>query len=332
MTIASRTLPSASQFLSSMILPAKLRTASIVGGAIAAGVLVNALIARRTERRHPPTGQFIEMRGVRLHYIDRGSGTPIVLLHGNGAMADDFQISGLIETFSRDHRVIAFDRPGFGYSERPRGTVWTASAQAALLAAALHKLGVRRPVLVAHSWGTLVALSMALEHKVAARALVLLSGYYFPGPRLDALQASLAAVPILGDLLSHTISPLLSLLATPLALRKLFGPAPVDARFKRRFPAAMARRPGQLRAAAAETALMVPGAASLVRRYKDLHMPVIIVAGSGDRLVDTTQQSGRLHAELPHSEFRRIRGAGHMIEHTAAEQVSKAVRQALRAA
>lgn len=139
-------------------------------------------------------------------------------------------------------------------------------------------------------------------------------------------------MPILADLLSYTIWPLLSWLTSPLALRKLFSPAPVDARFKRRFPAAMARRPGQLRATAAETALMVPGAASLVRRYKDLRMPVVIVAGSGDRLVDTTRQSERLHAELPHSEFRRIGGAGHMLEHTAPEQVSKAVREVLRAA
>lgn len=160
--------------------PSKLPTAAIVGVAIAGAIVVNALVARRTERRHPPRGQFIDVRGVRLHYIDRGSGTPIVLLHGNAAMADDFQISGLIQTFSRDHRVIAFDRPGFGYSERPRGTVWTASTQAGLLAAALRQLGAPRPVLVGHSWGTLVALSMALEHRVGTRPgsplRVLLSG------------------------------------------------------------------------------------------------------------------------------------------------------------
>lgn len=69
---------------------------------------------------------------MRLHYVERGHGEPLVLLHGNGSMIQDFETSGLIEAAARTYRVIVFDRPGYGHSERPRSTVWTAEAQSNL--------------------------------------------------------------------------------------------------------------------------------------------------------------------------------------------------------
>jgi alpha-beta hydrolase superfamily lysophospholipase len=100
----------------------------IVGLGMAA--LINGALARGAERRNPARGTFIEIDGTRLHYIEKGTGSPVVLLHGNQAMADDFEISGVFDLVAEKHRVIAFDRPGFGHSERPRETVWTPSAQA----------------------------------------------------------------------------------------------------------------------------------------------------------------------------------------------------------
>jgi pimeloyl-ACP methyl ester carboxylesterase len=107
-------------------------------------------------------------------------------------------------------RVLAFDRPGFGHSTRPRARLWTPTAQAQLLASALARLGVRQPVIVAHSWGTLVALALALEYPRDITGLVLLSGYYFPTIRSDALMSAPAAVPLLGDILDYTIMPSLT--------------------------------------------------------------------------------------------------------------------------
>jgi pimeloyl-ACP methyl ester carboxylesterase len=193
--------------------------------AIAGIAVANHLVARRTERRNPPQGRFIEVDGIRLHYLEKGTGRPIVLLHGNGTMAEDFVLSGVFDALARSHRVIAFDRPGFGHSERPRDTIWTAHAQAALLRKATRRLGVERPVLVGHSWGTLVALTMALEQQEDTAAVVLLSGYYTPTVRLDVPVMSGPAIPLLGDLIRYTISPLLGWLITPLVFRKLFGPA-----------------------------------------------------------------------------------------------------------
>ena len=73
------------------------RQSSILGVAALAlagsAILVNRRAAR-AEREHPPKGAFVTVDGVRLHYVVRGSGRPVVFLHGNGAMVEDMLISG----------------------------------------------------------------------------------------------------------------------------------------------------------------------------------------------------------------------------------------------
>lgn len=212
--------------------------------ALAATAVFNHFRAKRAEDASPPMGRFITVDGVRLHHVDRGQGRPVVLLHGNGAMIQDIEASGILTRAAEHYRVIAFDRPGFGYSERPRSTVWTPSAQAALLHNALKQLGIQEPVIVGHSWGALVAVAMALDFPADVAALALLSGYYFPTLRADTVLGSPPAIPVVGDVLRHTVSPLLGRLAAPALKRKLFGPSLVSRSFAD-FPMEIALRPSQ---------------------------------------------------------------------------------------
>ena len=235
------------------------RTALAVGvGVAAAGAvaaLLNGWLARRAEDRNLPIGRFITVNGIRLHYVDRGSGIPLVLLHGNGSMIEDFKSSGLLDRAARKYRVIAFDRPGFGHSDRPRDIVWTPQLQAQLIAAALTEIGVSKPMILGHSWGALVAVALALQYPRAVQALV---------------------------------------------------------------------RPWQLRAAAAETALMNPTVRGLRNRYRQLKMPVIIVAGAQDQFVES-DQSRKLHREISDSTLRLIPSQGHMVHQTATSEVLSAI-------
>ena len=295
---------------------------SIVVG-LAASAILNRVLAKMAERRNPPTGRFITVDGVRLHYVERGTGHPLVLLHGNGSMIQDFESSGLVDLAAKKYRVIAFDRPGFGHSNRPRGTVWTPQAQADLLNAALIKMGVSQPLVLGHSWGTLVAVALALKHPRNIRALILASGYYYPTVRADVLVLSPPSLPLLGDVLSHTISPIIGRLLWPLFLRKIFGPNAVPKKFAG-FPEEMAMRPSQIRAAAAETALMIPAAFGFRKIYKQLKMPVAIVAGRQDR-VSEAQQSEKLHRDIAQSTFRCISNKGHMVHQTATAEVMSAI-------
>jgi pimeloyl-ACP methyl ester carboxylesterase len=247
-----------------------------------------------------------------------------VLLHGNGVQAGDFQKSGLFDQAAQHYRVIAFDRPGFGYSERPRNRIWTPQAQAALLRQALQDIGVDSAIVVGHSWGTLVALSLALDAPAFVRGLVLLSGYYYPSLRVDVPLLSGPAIPLLGDVLRYTVSPLVTRMLWRPLTKQMFSPLPVDARF-RELPVWMMLRPSQLRASAAETALMVPAAAALAKRYPDLKMPVVIIAGTRDKIADFSHNAERLSERVPASELQLQPGVGHMTHYAHPEKVLAAI-------
>lgn len=282
--------------------------------------------AAQAEAELPASGRFMEVDGVRLHYIDRGAGPVVVLLHGNGALAQDFELSGLIDQLAPHFRVIAFDRPGFGYSERPRDRFWTADNQAALLLTALRRLNVASALLVGHSWGTLVALAMGQQAPGTVRGLVLLSGYYYPSFRPDAMVASGPAMPLLGDLMRFTLSPLLSRLLWPLQVRRMFSPSATAGRF-RRLPKWLMMRPGQLRAAAAESGLMGVEAFRQQRHYGRLTMPITLMAGDGDQMNIPGSHSVRLHKELLQSELVLVPDAGHMLQYVASDEIVAAVRR-----
>jgi pimeloyl-ACP methyl ester carboxylesterase len=279
--------------------------------------------ARAAERAHPPLGRFLEIDGVRLHYLERGQGAQaIVLLHGNGAMIEDYLISGIVERLAARHRVVLFDRPGFGHSTRPRGRLWGPAAQADLLLRAMARLGLQRPVVVAHSWGTLVALAMGLRRPEALRSIVVVSGYYRPTLRLDVPLFAAPGLPVIGPLMSRTVSPALARLAFPLLLRVIFAPGAGADRFNRRFPRELALRPSQIRAAGAETGLMIPAAIASRRRQRRMQVPTLVVAGEGDRLVSARHQSVALARRLPRASLHLIPGTGHMVHHQAPGKVA----------
>jgi pimeloyl-ACP methyl ester carboxylesterase len=294
---------------------------------LAAIALLNRHIASKAERNNPPNGHFLNVNGVRLHYIERGSGAPLVLLHGNGSMIQDFESSGLIDLAAKDYRVIVFDRPGFGHSERPRNTVWGPDAQAELIKCALAELGVSKATVLGHSWGASVAVAMGLKYSELVQGLVLASGYYYPTLKPDVVALAAPSLPLLGDLLSHTVSPLLSRAMWPLMMAKIFGPQPVPRKFNG-FPKEMALRPSQIRASAAESALMIPDAFKLRVQYANLKMPVVIIAGEEDKLNDVDTQSARLHSDVPQSSFHKFAENGHMIQQTATDKVMSAIREA----
>lgn len=305
------------------------RNTTLIGavGAVAAlagAALFNRASAQRAEEANPPQGKFVEIDGTRLHYVDRGSGRPVVLLHGNGMMIEDWQASGVFDRAVAGHRVIAFDRPGFGHSDRPRSTVWTPAAQAAAIHAALAEMGVERPIVVGHSWGALVALAMALDFPEDVSGLVLLSGYYFATARPDVLLFSPPAIPIVGDAMRHTISPLVGRVISPLMERAMFAPRPVAPSFAD-FPIAMTMRPSQMRATSEDTAMMVPSAGALSLRYSELAMPVVIVAGDGDQITHFDRHAQRMQEVILGSELRKIAGAGHMFHYAAPEAVIEAI-------
>jgi pimeloyl-ACP methyl ester carboxylesterase len=274
---------------------------------------------------HRPVDGFVTADGARLHYLEKGAGAPVVFLHGNGSMIGDFVSSGITDRAAYDHRVVAFDRPGFGYSDRPRGRNWGPSEQAKLLLQAFSQLGIERPIIVGHSWGTLVALALALECPEKVAGLVLLSGYYYPVPRPQTNAPAPFGLSIIDDLFRHTALLLAGHAMASNAVKRVFAPCAVPERFKEHYSIPHALRPSQIKAVVEEAEMLPDCAGTLSQSYKDLEVPVRLIAGSDDRIVETDKHSARLHRELGTSTFRVVPGIGHMVHHAAPDEVVAAI-------
>jgi pimeloyl-ACP methyl ester carboxylesterase len=196
--------------------------------------------------------------------------------------------------------------------------------QADLFAKALEQLEIRQPVVVGHSWGTLVAIALGLRNDYPIRGLVLASGYYFPTVRLDVWLMSGPAVPIVGDILRYTLASILSLAILPALLRKIFAPRPVPRAFKNEFPISLMLRPKQLRAAAEESAFLIPSSAQLQLLYSRISYPVRLIHGDQDQLIER-EQSDRLHHTISQSVLQIVQGAGHMVHHADPAAIARAV-------
>jgi pimeloyl-ACP methyl ester carboxylesterase len=273
----------------------------------------------------PSPFRFMTVGEMALRYVDIGSGRPVILLHGNGSMIEDFLSSGIMEHAPPGHRLVAFDRPGFGYSERPAYRSWGPFEQASLFLRAIAQLGIERPIVVGHSWGTLVALAMALKCPEEVAGLVLMSGYYYPVPA-KAIAAP-TVLPLAGDVLRHTVGLFVRRLMAPETLRRVFAPCAVPERFRQTYPLALAMRTSQMLAVDEEAAMLLGATKILRRHYRELHVPVHLIAGSDDRIVDTEAHSARLHEELATSTFHRLPGCGHMVHHAAPDAVVAAIEE-----
>ncbi|WP_246295018.1 alpha/beta fold hydrolase [Piscinibacter koreensis] len=267
----------------------------------------------------------LEVDGVRLHCVERGAGSPVVLLHGNTVSHRDFEASGLIDRLARHHRVIAFDRPGFGHSSRPRDRLWTPRAQGALFKAALAQMGVERPVVLGHSMGSMVAMAIGLDDPAGVRGLVLIGGYYYPSLRVDALLTAPAALPVLGDVMRYTVTALSARLLLERLVETMFMPNDVPAAFWDVLSREMLVRPVQIRANAEDAAFMIGQAKASSERHGELRVPVAIIAGTDDVVVDVEAHSVHLHEELQNSSLVVLPGAGHMVHYVAPEAVVAAV-------
>jgi uncharacterized protein (TIGR04551 family) len=124
----------------------------------------------------PAGATFVDVDGVHVHYREAGSGPAVVLIHGFGASLDSW--AGVIPEVAQGHRVIAIDLKGFGWTSRPEGD-YSPAAQAALVWDVLDKLGVADVAIVGHSWGTSVALAMAVARPERTRRVALYDAYVY---------------------------------------------------------------------------------------------------------------------------------------------------------
>jgi pimeloyl-ACP methyl ester carboxylesterase len=311
-----------------------MRLVAVLKATAAAGAITTGLVggtawyahrfSRAVERRHPPKGRFVEVgRGRRLHYVMRGEGPPVVLLHGASAQLEDMT-SSLMPTLAERHRVVAFDRPGHGYSDRPPYRAW-AEAQARVLHEGVRRLGLHKPIIVGHSMGGGVAIAYGMLYPKELTGVVFLSGLAFPELRPDFLRFAGPAIPLLGTAISHTIFQPVQRVMVPRMLRKFYAPQSIPAAAQREMPIGMLYRPKAIKANSEDQMAVLPSLIDLAFHYKRYPLPVTIFAGTEDQTTDPSKHAIRLSKRLPRVKLHMLEGMGHMVHHYAQREIAAAV-------
>ena len=158
------------------------------------------LFRRNVEKKYPPRGKFVTVDEIKLHYVEKGTGRPIVLLHGDAGSSYDFIFSPLLEKLAEKYRVLAFDRPGLGYSQRSSKDGWSPLVQARLIRGAVKGLGIEKPIVAGHSRGGATMFAWAMEYPDDMAAGVGLAPAFLPG---SISIYRFVDIPILSDLLFY---------------------------------------------------------------------------------------------------------------------------------
>ncbi|MEY2956350.1 MAG: hypothetical protein RL123_1078 [Pseudomonadota bacterium] len=291
--------------------------------------------AAAAEAAYPPTGQMVDVGGLRVHaHVEgrpRGTAQDVILIHGASGSTRDFT-QGLSARLGREFRVIAFDRPGLGWSEDAGAAGLTPEGQARILAAAARELGVRRPVVVGHSYGGAVALAWALGAPQETGAVVVLAGATMPWPGGLGLWYALTA----SSFGQSTVLPFAAAFAPDSAAARavaaIFAPEPVPAGYVEGVGAGLSLRRETLATNARQVNALRPALVAMSARYGTLDLPVEVVHGTKDRIVPVEIHAEPLAAALPRARLTLIEGAGHMPHHTRQDEVVAAIRRAAEAA
>ncbi len=124
----------------------------------------------------PLDATYANVDGIRMRYLDLGQGEPVVLIHGFASALETW--ATVWPSLLADYRIIAMDLKGFGWTERPEGD-YSPQAQAQLVLGLMDHLGVERAAVVAHSWGSSVALQMALAAPERVTRLALYDAWVY---------------------------------------------------------------------------------------------------------------------------------------------------------
>ncbi|MDO9411349.1 MAG: alpha/beta hydrolase [Pseudolabrys sp.] len=279
------------------------------------------------ERANPPTGRFVDVDGGRLHVVEVGApdAPPLLLLHGASGNLNDLRLA-IGDRLAQRYRVILVDRPGHGWSDRPGGAADALpSAQAKLIHQAVTSLGIKKPIVLGHSWSGSLATAYALAYPDDVRGLVLLAPVTHPWPGGIGWINDVVAMPIIGQLTARTLVLPAGYFMLQPGVASVFRPNTPPADYNARTGVAMLLRPSEFIANAQDLSVLKEFVRAQSQRYSELKMPVEIIAGDVDPVVYTDVHSRAIARQVPQAVLTVLPGLGHMVQYTATDRVIQAV-------
>ncbi|RDK10249.1 alpha/beta fold hydrolase [Cupriavidus lacunae] len=304
--------------------------AALIGLCLVLGALLYLFTwrtARRIEAAMAPPGRFVEVPGARLHVVERGQGPAVLLVHGLSGQLENFGY-GMIGPLAENFRVIAVDRPGAGHSTRTPGSAADLPAQADALAALCDKLGLERPLVVGHSLGGAIALALAIRHPERVGGLALIAPLTHPPKAISPVFKAMT-VPSAWQrrLMAWTLVVPMSIRHRAEVMDIVFGPDPVPDDFPTRGGGLLALRPRHFLAASEDLIGAAQSLPAMLRHYGTLRVPVSVLFGRDDRILDVAEHGEALVAKVPGATLTLVSG-GHMLPVTAIDTSVDFVRRA----
>ena len=284
--------------------------------------LFTAIVTWIIERAFRPPGDFIEVDGERLHYRSLGDGPPLVLVHGLAGESRNFDYLPLQELAQR-WRVVLVDRAGSGHSPRRDAHKAGIAAQARLIASFIRAMRFEQPpLLVGHSLGGAIALALALQEPDTVAGIALIAPLARHVTEVPAPFGGLQIrSPGARRFVAHTIAAPLTLLGMPLALRALFGPDRTPFDFGVRGGGMRTLRPAAFLNASIDLMAEEHDLPAMQHHWNRIAVPVFVLHGEGDRVLDWREHADSLRAALPEARVEVIPG-GHMLPVTRAAETT----------
>ena len=255
----------------------------------------------------PKIEKFITTYGAKIHYVEAGSGAPVILIHG---LADNVAIwDPVIPALAARFRVIALDQIGFGRSDKPLLN-YRVSTLVDFLDVFLTELKIERASLVGNSLGGWVAAAYALAHPERVERLVLsdAAGYVALTKTMDSRALRALRVASRDDIRY----------LGPLAFHDKRFYQDVDAAFKERVTA------GDSYTVAQVLDSMIRGDDALDNKLQTLKQPTLVLWGREDKLIPLSFGE-QFHREIVNSRLRIIDNCGHMPQLECPNEFSAAV-------
>lgn len=287
---------------------------------IAGLVFFTSSTAKKVEALLPPRGQFMDIDGQRIHYTDSGGTKPaVVMIHGLGGNMLHFGYA-MADKLANDFRVVLVDRPGSGYSTRPDDAPATLTAQAGTIATLIRRLDLKQPLVVGHSLGGALSLAIALDHPDCAGGLVLIAPLTHAVESAPEVFKSIEIPsPLMRKIVAWTVATPLGIRRGPVLLKEVFAPEAAPADFPMRAGGLLGLRPTAFYATSSDMMAVADVLPGYMARYKSLDIPMAMLFGRGDRLLDYRAQGEAMKIVCPALDLELTEG-GHMLPMTQADR------------
>ncbi|MDF2373505.1 MAG: alpha/beta hydrolase [Rhizobiaceae bacterium] len=286
---------------------------------------------RRIEQRYPATGDFTDVGGYRLHAVHlpkpKDADLPsLVFIHGASGNLHD-QMQAFRSRLEGRAEMLFVDRPGHGWSGRHAKDGHLPESQAGAIAALMEQKEISQAIIVGHSFGGVIALTMAMEKPEKVAGLLLLSTPSHPWPGGVDWHYTFAARPFFGKIFTWLATMPAGLLQIRVSAQSVFTPNAFPQDYLQKTATALVLRPRTFRNNAADIAWLRSHVVKTSPHYKTIKKPTIIITGEDDDVVSPTIHSGVLASDIEGARLIRLPGIGHKPDYAATDLCIAAIEE-----